>query len=91
MGDHAGGGRCWRGCGGWAVAEPRRLPVSVVAIRDGSGERELLTVDDAETPQEAARWLAAIAERLRERGVVAVLELTEAATERVVARRRVWP
>ena len=73
------------------MAEPRRLPVYVVAIRDGSGERELLTVDDAETPQGAARWLAAIAERLRERNVVGVLELRDAASERVVAWRRVWP
>ena len=63
----------------------------VVAIRDGSGSREVLVVDDAETLQQAARWLAAIAERMRERSVLGVLELREAATGRVVAARRVWP
>ena len=73
------------------MAEPRRLPVYVVAIRDGSGSREVLVIDDAETSQQAARWLAAIAERMRERGVVGVLELREAASGRVVATRRVWP
>ena len=73
------------------MAEPRRLPVYVVAIRNGSGSREVLVVDDAETPQQAARWLAPIAERMRARGVVGVLELREAATGRAVAARRVWP
>ena len=73
------------------MAEPRRPPVSAVAIRDDTGERDLLTVGDAETPREAARWLATVAAGLRERGVVGVLVLTEAATERVVATRRVWP
>jgi hypothetical protein len=73
------------------MAEPRRPPVSVVAIRDGGGCRELPVVDDAEHPREAARWLAAIAAEMRARGVLGVLTLTEAATERVVATRRVWP
>ena len=73
------------------MAEPRRLPVYVVAIRDGSGSREVLVVDDAETLQQAARWLAAIAERMRERGVLGVLVMTEVGTGRVVAARRVWP
>ena len=73
------------------MAEPRRPPVSMVAIRDGGGCRELLVVDDAESPQEAAAWLATIAADLRGRGVLGVLTLTEAATDRVVATRRVWP
>ncbi len=73
------------------MAEPRRPPGSVVAIREGSGSRGLLVVDDAESPREAARWLAAIAAEMRARGVLGVLTLTEAATDRVVATRRVWP
>ena len=73
------------------MAEPRRLPVYVVAIRDGTGERELLVVDDAESPRQAVRRLEFLAMRMRERGVVGVLVLTEATTDRVVATRRVWP
>jgi hypothetical protein len=73
------------------MAEPRRPPVSVVAIRDGSGSRELLVIDDAEHPREAAQWLAGIAAEMRARGVLGVLTLREAATDRVVATRRVWP
>ena len=73
------------------MAEPRRLPVYVVAICDGSGCRGLPEVDDAETARQAARWLEGIAAELRGRGVLGVLTLTEAATDRVVATRRVWP
>ena len=73
------------------MAEPRRLPVSVVAVCDGGGCVEVLVIDDAERPDQAVRRLAAIAERLRERGVLGALVLTEEATGRVVARRRVWP
>jgi hypothetical protein len=73
------------------MAEPRRLPVYVVAIRDGSGSREVLVIDDAESPRQAVRQLDLLAARMRERGVLGVLELTEAATDRVVATRRVWP
>ena len=73
------------------MAEPGRSPVYVVAICDGGGCRGLLTVDEAEHPAQAARWLAEIAEQLRERGALGALTLTEAATGRVVATRRVWP
>ena len=73
------------------MAEPRRLPVYAVAIRDGSGSREVTVVDDAETPQQAARWLGHLAAQMRAGGVLGVLTLTEAATDRVVATRRVWP
>jgi hypothetical protein len=73
------------------MAEPRRLPVSVVAIRDGSGSRELLVVDDAESPRQAVRRLDLLAAEMRRRGVLGVLTLREAATDRVVATRRVWP
>ena len=73
------------------MAEPRRLPVYVVAIRDGTGEREVLVMDDVETPSEAARRLALLAAEMRERRVLGVLVLTEATTGRVVATRRVWP
>ena len=73
------------------MAEPRRLPVYLVAICDGGGCRELLTVDDAEHPAQAARWLADLARELRHRGALGTLVLTEAATGRVVATRRVWP
>jgi hypothetical protein len=73
------------------MAEARRLPVSVVAIRDGSGSRELLVVDDAEHPRQAARQLDLLAAQMRARGVLGELTLTEAATGRVVATRRIWP
>ena len=73
------------------MAEPRRLPVYVVAVCDGGGCVEVLAIDDAERPGQAVRRLAQIAERLRERGVLGVLLLIEEATDRVVARRRVWP
>ena len=73
------------------MAEPRRLPVYVVAVCDGGGCRELLIIDDAEHPRQAVRWLAGIAREMRELGALGALTLTEAATGRVVARRRVWP
>ena len=77
---------------GRAGARPRRRWAGCWrAIRDGSGSRELLVVDDAEHPREAARWLATIAAGMRRRGVLGVLTLAEAATERMVATRRVWP
>ena len=67
------------------------MPVYVVAICDGSGCRELLIIEDAEHPRQAVRRLAPIAEGLRERGVLGTLTLAEVATNRVVARRRIWP
>ena len=73
------------------MAEPRRLPVYVVAVCDGGGCVEVLVMDDAERPEQAVRRLAAIAAALRERGVLGTLVLTEEATGRVVATRRVWP
>ena len=73
------------------MAEPRRLPIYVVTIRDGSGSREVLVIDDAEHPRQAVRQLDLMAAELRRRGVLGVLTLTEAATDRVVATRRVWP
>jgi len=73
------------------MAEPRRLPVYVVAICDGSGCRDLTVIDRAGSPRQAARWLGLLAARLRGRGALGTLTLTEAATERVVATRRVWP
>ena len=73
------------------MGEPRRLPVYVVAICDGSGCRGLPEIDDAETPRQAASWLARMAAELRGRGVLGALVLTEAATDRGVAARRVWP
>lgn len=73
------------------MAEPRRLPVYVVAICDGFGCRELAVIADAETPRQAVQRLVLLAGRLRGRGALGTLTLTEAGTERVVARRRVWP
>ncbi len=73
------------------MAEPGRRPVSVVAVGDGGGCVEVLVVDDAEHPRQAAGWLAGIALGLRERGALGELVMTEAATGRVVATRRVWP
>ncbi|MDP9363523.1 MAG: hypothetical protein M3Q10_04715 [Chloroflexota bacterium] len=73
------------------MAERRRLPVYVVAICDGSGCRELLAMDDARHPRHAVRRLALMAATMRERDIIGVLMLLEAATGRVVARRRVWP
>ncbi len=73
------------------MAEPRRLPVYVVAICDGAGCADLLVIDDAEHLGQAVRWLAGIARALRERGALGALTLNEAATGRVVATRRVWP
>ena len=73
------------------MVEPRRLPVYVVAIRDGSGSRDVLVIDDAEHPRQAVRQLAFLAAQMRERGIIGELTLTEAATDRVVATRRVWP
>ena len=73
------------------MAEPRRVPVYRIAICDGSGCRDLTVIDRAGSPRQAARWLAVIAEQLRGRGVLGALRLTEAATGRVVATRRVWP
>ena len=72
------------------MAEPRRLPVYVVAICDGGGCRELLVIDDAETPRQAVRWLGHLAAQMRAGGVLGVPTPTEAATDRVVATRRVW-
>lgn len=73
------------------MAERRRTPVYAVVICDGSGCRELLVMAEAVTPSRAVRRLAVIAEVLRERGVLGALTLREAATDRVVATRRVWP
>ena len=73
------------------MAEPWWLPVYEVAICDGGGCREVLVIDDAETPGQAAAWLATLATQLRERGVLGGLVLTEAGTGAVVATRRVWP
>ena len=73
------------------MAEPRRLPVYVVAIRDGSGSRDVLVIDDADSPRQAVRQLGLLAAEMRRRGVLGVLTLREVATDRVVATRRVWP
>ena len=73
------------------MAEARRVPVSVVAACDGFGCVALQAVDDAETPARAVRRLAQIARELRRRGCLGTLVLTEEATDRVVARRRIWP
>ncbi len=73
------------------MAGPRRPPVDVVAVCDGGGCREVPVVDDAARPAQAVRRLALIAESLRRRGVLGTLVLTEEATGRVVASRRVWP
>ena len=73
------------------MAEPRRVPVYVVTACDGSGCAEVLVVDDAATRAPAVRRLAPIAQALRRRGVLGTLVLTEAATDRVIAARRVWP
>jgi len=73
------------------MAEPRRPPVYQIAICDGSGCRGVAVIADAETPRGAVRRLALLAARLRARGVLGTLTLTEAATRRVVATRRVWP
>ena len=51
------------------MAGPRGFPVYAGAIRDGSGSRELPVVDDAGSPQRAARWLALAAAHLRARRV----------------------
>ncbi len=72
------------------MAEPRQPPVYVVAVCDASGCAEVLVMDDAERPL-AVRRLGLIAEVLRERGFLGALVLTEEATNRVVATRRVWP
>ncbi len=73
------------------MAEPRRLPVYVVAVCDGGGCVEVLVVDDAAHPRQAVRRLATIAALLRRRGVLGAAVLTEAATGRTVATRRIWP
>ena len=73
------------------MVEPRRLPVYAVAICDGGGCAEVLVIDDAETPRQAVRRLALVARALREQGALGTLVLTEEATDRVVAARRVWP
>ena len=73
------------------MAEPRRVPVSVVTACDAGGCAEALVVDDAETRAQAVRRLALIAETLRRRGVLGTLVMTEEGTGRVVAARRVWP
>ena len=73
------------------MAEPRLLPVYVVSICDRGGCTELLVLDDAESPRQAARRLADLARVLRERGLLGTLVLTEEATDRPVAARRVWP
>ncbi len=73
------------------MVEPKLAPVYVVAICDGTGCRELLTMDDARNLRHAARRLALMAATMRARDVIGVLTLIEAATGRVVAARRVWP
>ena len=73
------------------MAEPGRPPVYAVAICDGSGCRELLTMDDTRHLRHAARRLARMAATMRARDVIGVLTLIEAATGRVVATKRVWP
>ena len=73
------------------MAELSRIPVDAVAVCDGGGCRELLATDDARHPRHAVRRLAVVAATLRERGVLGVLGVREAATGRVVATRRVWP
>ena len=73
------------------MAEPWRVPVYVVEACDGFGCVELQAVTDAETPARAVRRLAQIARELRRRGCLGTLVLTEEATDRVVARRRIWP
>ncbi len=72
------------------MAESGRLPVYVVSVCDASGCAEVLVMDDAARPL-AVRRLGLIAEALRERGFLGTLVLTEEATDRVVASRRVWP
>ena len=73
------------------MAEPGRPPVYAVAICDGSGCRELLTIDDARHRRHAARRLARMAAMMRKRGVIGMLTLIESGTGRVVATKRVWP
>ncbi len=73
------------------MAKPRRVPVYVVAICDGSGCREIIVINDAETLRQAVRRLDLFAEGLRKRSVLGTLTLTEVTTNVVVATRRVWP
>ena len=73
------------------MAEPGQPPVYVVAICDGSGCRELLSMDHTRNRRHAVRRLVLMATTMRGRGVIGVLKLLESATGRVVATRRVWP
>ena len=73
------------------MAEPRQVPVYEVAICDGDGRRDLLVIDDVETPEQAAARRARLATGLRRRGVLGSVVLTDAGTGTIVARRRVWP
>ena len=73
------------------MTELERAPVYAVAICDGSGCRELLTIDDAPHLRHAVRGLARMAATMRARGIIGVLTLVEAATGRVVATKRIWP
>jgi hypothetical protein len=73
------------------MAESRRVPVYVVAICDGSGCREIIVINDAETLGQAVRRLDLLANGLRERSVLGTLTLTEVKTNTVVTSRRVWP
>ena len=73
------------------MAEPGRPLVYVVAVCDGGGCVEVLVVDNAAHPRQAVRRLATIAAVLRRRGVLGTAVLTEGATGRTVATRRIWP
>jgi hypothetical protein len=73
------------------MAKPRRVPVYVVAICDGSGCREILGITDAENLRQAVRRLVLLTEGLRKRDILGTLTLTEVRTGVVVATRRVWP
>ncbi len=52
---------------------------------------EVLAIGNAARPAQAVRRLATIAALLRRRGVLGAAVLTEAATGRTVATRRIWP
>ncbi len=73
------------------MAEPGHPPVYAVAICDGTGCRELLTIDDARHRRHAARRLALMVATMRAQDIVGVLTQIEAATSRVVATEWVWP
>ena len=74
------------------MAEPVPGPVCGVAIRDGTGCRDVPAMADARHLRHAVRRLALVAAAMRGWDVVGVPILTEAENGPVVATRHVvWP